>query len=266
MAIYRQIHISFWQDEFILNLTPEEKFFYLYLMTNSKTTQCGIYELPRKIIEFETGYNSETIEKLLQRFIKYGKILYSDETKEIILVNWMKHNANSSPKVINRIEKELKNVKNKDFKDLFYRVCIQYGYSMDMRTQEEPEPEQEEEQKPDPKEKKDHEQFFEELWQIYPRKKGKGQVSLTQKKTLHKIGDELKRGLERFKKDMERENRPMDKYPYGSTFFNSGYIDYLDENYNSKDPPEKPYHKRYDHEETIRREQELSKKLTEGVS
>jgi hypothetical protein len=65
VAIYRQVHVDFWQDGFVLDLTPEEKYFFLYLMTNSKTTQSGIYELPKRIIETETGYNRETVEKLL---------------------------------------------------------------------------------------------------------------------------------------------------------------------------------------------------------
>ena len=51
MAVYRHIHINYWQDGFVLDLTPEEKYFYIYLMTNSKTSQCGIYELHRRIIE-----------------------------------------------------------------------------------------------------------------------------------------------------------------------------------------------------------------------
>ncbi|TKI91171.1 replication protein, partial [Bacillus wiedmannii] len=38
MAVYRPVHVSFWQDSFVLDLTPEEKYFYLYLMTNSKTS------------------------------------------------------------------------------------------------------------------------------------------------------------------------------------------------------------------------------------
>jgi hypothetical protein len=59
MAVFRKIEISFWQDNFVLELTPEEKFFYLYLMTNSKTRQSGVYSLPVKVIEFETGYNRE---------------------------------------------------------------------------------------------------------------------------------------------------------------------------------------------------------------
>ena len=59
MAVYRQIQTTFWQDDFVLSLTPEEKYFYIYLFTNSKTKQCGIYELPIKVAEMETGYNKD---------------------------------------------------------------------------------------------------------------------------------------------------------------------------------------------------------------
>ena len=31
MAVYRHIHIDYWQDGFVLDLTPEEKNFYIYL-------------------------------------------------------------------------------------------------------------------------------------------------------------------------------------------------------------------------------------------
>lgn len=131
MAIYRQVHISFWQDEFVLNLTPEEKFFYLYLMTNSKTSMCGIYELSKKVMCFETGYNMETIEKLLGRFIHYRKILYDEENKEIMLLNWIKYNGSASEKVHKRIADELKEVKTKEFLELFHDLWIDYGYSID---------------------------------------------------------------------------------------------------------------------------------------
>jgi len=130
MAIYRQIHVSFWQDTFVLDLTPEEKYFYLYLMTNSKTSQCGVYELPVKVMELETGYNRETVEKLLNRFIDYGKIRYSHDTKEILLINWYKYNCSLSQKVESCIIKEMTEIKEK----LFYQYCtdtvlIQYRKS-----------------------------------------------------------------------------------------------------------------------------------------
>lgn len=131
MARYRQIHTEFWQDGFVLDLTPEEKYFYIYLMTNSKTTQCGIYELPKRIIETETGYNRETVDKLLHRFIDYGKIIYHEPTREIMVLNWIKYNWINSPKVLSLIDKELKEIKNIDFIYHFISLCKELGYRID---------------------------------------------------------------------------------------------------------------------------------------
>ena len=75
--------------------------------------------------------------------------------------------------------------------------------------------------------------FFEQIWQMYPNKRGKGQVSLTQKKKLYDIGlEEMTRAINRYKKDLA--NEPWRKPQNGSTFFNSGYVDYLDANYEDK--------------------------------
>ncbi|WP_144558503.1 conserved phage C-terminal domain-containing protein [Shouchella miscanthi] len=131
MAKYRNVRIDFWQDGFVLDLTPEEKFFYLYLMTNSKTTQCGIYELPLRIIETETGYNRETVQKLVDRFVDYGKVLYNNPTKEIVLLNWAKYNFINSPKVIKLLKKELESVKHQPFAELYVEQLERYGYPTD---------------------------------------------------------------------------------------------------------------------------------------
>jgi hypothetical protein len=143
MAIYRQVQTGFWQDDFVLNLTPEEKYFYLFLLTNSKTKQCGIYQLPVQVIVFETGYNQETVEKLLHRFIDYGKIIYSTKSKEIGIINWQKYNPAESPKVKACVIKELKEIKD--------RSLIDKIYPMDTVSQEEQE--QEKEKKPAAEEK-----------------------------------------------------------------------------------------------------------------
>lgn len=131
MTIYRSIHVNYWQDPFVLKLTPEQKFFYLYLMTNSKTTQCGIYEISKQVMSLETGYNTETLEKLLKIFVENGKIQYCEETNEIMLMNWIKYNKSESPKVKACIVKELSNVKNPLFIEKFCQLCVQYGYSID---------------------------------------------------------------------------------------------------------------------------------------
>ena len=78
--------------------------------------------------------------------------------------------------------------------------------------------------------------FFEQCWSIYPNKKGKGKISDTKKRKLYeKVGlDQMLRCIERYKAYCE--GKDMQYVMYGSTFFNSGYVDYLDENYNDPNP------------------------------
>lgn len=90
------------------------------------------------------------------------------------------------------------------------------------------------------KEKKDIvqiEEFFEMLWKRYPSKKGKGRISITQKTKLFKIGEEeMIRAIDRYVKDLKKDE--WRKPQNGSTFFNSGYIDYLDANYSGTETAE----------------------------
>lgn len=98
--------------------------------------------------------------------------------------------------------------------------------------------------KPEPKDKekvKDKEKdkntmcvanaLFERLWKLYPNKKGKGQVSDAQKKRLLAIGEPtLVKAIERYSLELQKD-ADWRKPQNGSTFFNSGYEDYLDGNY-----------------------------------
>jgi len=71
--------------------------------------------------------------------------------------------------------------------------------------------------------------FFEKIWAAYPRKYGKGKISDAKKRELYAIGDELFRCIERYSESCEGKE---EKYiMHGSTFFNSGYVDFLDANY-----------------------------------
>ena len=79
--------------------------------------------------------------------------------------------------------------------------------------------------------KQEIEAFFERVWKLYPSKKGKQRVSDKQKKVLFEIGqEELERAIKRYVADWEKE-KEWRKQQNGSTFFNSGYVDYLDANY-----------------------------------
>ena len=79
------------------------------------------------------------------------------------------------------------------------------------------------------------EALFSLLWEQYPNKKGKGRVSGAKKRELLDIGkDQMLRALHRYIDEHNTRKRLGDFTPpwqNGSTFFNSGYVDYLDENY-----------------------------------
>ena len=122
MAIYRPIQTTFWDDPYILDLSLEEKAFYLYLLTNDKTKQCGIYEIPLRKIEMETNLSGERILELFHKFQNQGKIQYSLETREIAVINWLKYNPVNNVNIAKCVEKELREVKNIELVNLLYDV------------------------------------------------------------------------------------------------------------------------------------------------
>lgn len=156
MAVYRQIHTTFWNDPEVLEWTPEEKYFYLYLMTNPYTNQIGIYEISKRMMSMQLGYPIDRVSIHLKTMIDRNKIQYSEETKEIYLLNWIKYNKSTSPKVITLINRELETVKNQAFTKHYHSMCltiglklkplsIQYPYSIDTLPQKEEEQEEEKE-------------------------------------------------------------------------------------------------------------------------
>src|SRR5699024_1005687 len=49
-----------------------------------------------------------------------------EPTKEIILLNWAKHNWNNSPKIVSRVEKELEDVKHIPFVEKYLSIVDEY--------------------------------------------------------------------------------------------------------------------------------------------
>lgn len=139
MAIYRNVHISFWSDPKVVDdFTPEDRYFYIYLITNPHTNLCGCYEVSMKQMSDELGYNKETIEKLIDRFHKvHGVLDYNKQTKEMLLYNWSKYNWTKSPKLQAALSKEIPKVKCPQFHDYLERILsgeevqIPYPYGMD---------------------------------------------------------------------------------------------------------------------------------------
>ena len=76
----------------------------------------------------------------------------------------------------------------------------------------------------------DVDEFFDSVWQLYPRKLGKSAVKKTQRKKLQKVGyDTLKRCIDNFKDYIATHGTQEQYVMYGSTFFNGRYVDWMDD-------------------------------------
>lgn len=120
MSTFRMVHTEFWNDPKVIEeMTPEDKYFFLYLLTNPNTTQIGIYQITKKQMAFDMGYSMETIDSLLDRFLNHHKLIkYNEETREIAIKNWGKYNLRRGGKpMMDCVEKELQEVKDKSLID-----------------------------------------------------------------------------------------------------------------------------------------------------
>ena len=116
MALYRQIFIEFWKDPKVTEeMSPEDRYVLLYLLTNPYTTQIGIYQITKRQMAFDLGYSTEAVGAILTRFEKnLGLIRYNDETREIAIKNWGKYNLKRGGKpIMDCIKGELSKVKDK---------------------------------------------------------------------------------------------------------------------------------------------------------
>ncbi len=257
---YRPVQTGFWTDNQVVEeFSPEDRYFYLYLTTNPHMTQIGIYHFAPKIAAFEMGYSKETIIVLLDRFEKkYGLIKYSSETNEVAIKNYLLEGVISGGDVLEKcMMRELQNVEctdlinyiynniyNKQIKNLTVLKVIKHikktyinenaesGYDSDIDSDIDSSIDSSIDSGKS-QDKASPDDFFDQCWQAYPRKKGKGQVKDATKKRLAKdVGlEQMLRCIERYKAEMVGKDEQY--VMYGSTFFNSGYVDYLDENYDS---------------------------------
>ena len=59
----------------------------LYLMTNPKATQAGIYTLSKKVMAFETGFALSYVNELLDKFMyEYKHIIFNHDIQEVTLI------------------------------------------------------------------------------------------------------------------------------------------------------------------------------------
>ena len=114
MGIKRVVDTDLWTDEKVEEFTPEEKYFWVYLLTNPYTRQLGIYHITKKQMAFQLGYDAETVSKLLDRFEKEHKLIrYVDS--EIAIFNFLKRQVLKGGKPVEDcLKADIKKVKHQE--------------------------------------------------------------------------------------------------------------------------------------------------------
>ncbi len=119
VAKQRIVNTKFWDDSYIAGLTPAEKLFFLYLITNPLTNISGVYELPLRRAAFDVGFSDDEVEKIFGRFEADGKIARFGGW--VGVTNFIKHQT-LNPKIKIGILQELKRAP----KEVVDRVSIDY--------------------------------------------------------------------------------------------------------------------------------------------
>lgn len=98
----RIINDSFWTDPYIEDLDPSEKLVFLYLLTNPLCNIAWIYEIQPRRMAFETWFDKDMIEKILERFVNDNKILRVDNW--VVIKNFAK-NQSTNPNVVKGMQR-----------------------------------------------------------------------------------------------------------------------------------------------------------------
>ena len=243
----RMIDTDLWNDEDIISdFTAEDKYFWLYLLTNPHNKLCGVLKNSPSLIARDIGLHKDTITNLIYRFERIHKVIYCDkETNEIFILNWYKYNWTKSPKIVEIIRKEQKDVKSEHIVDLITEkisiilgekedtLSIGYQYPSNSNTNTNSNDILE-----DGFKFKDSEEDsigkkiqsknialnseFDEVWKLYPNKQGRETARSAYIKA-RKEGisrEEIEDGVKRYVEYCKAKSLDKQYIKHGSTWFN----------------------------------------------
>jgi len=127
MAKYRYVYTEFWTDPKVSEeMTPEDKLFWIYCLTNPAVSQIGVYTITKKAMAYELGYSQESVNSLIDRFENHHKLIrYNSETREIAIKNWGLYNYKKGGKPIcDAIKADLKKVKDLELVRWALNSCL----------------------------------------------------------------------------------------------------------------------------------------------
>lgn len=127
-AVKRIVSTSFWTDRKTEDFSPDDRLFFLWLLTNPATTQLGIYEISLKNAAVQLGWSRDSVKVLLDRFARvYGIIFFNENTGEIAIKNYLRHSIIKGGKPVEDcLWKDIKAVTDKSLVTKVFRHLLKY--------------------------------------------------------------------------------------------------------------------------------------------
>lgn len=234
MAIKRIVSTEFWTDKKVVEqFTPEDKLFFLYLLTNPHTTQLGIYAFIPKIAAFEIGYSKDTVLSLIERFERYGIVMFSTLSSEIAVKNYLKHSiVKGGTPVYDLLVKEANQVKDKDLlrfvlsanSDSLNNTVRQFVSDMENEDDNDNDNDNDNDDSYHESLDQNDANAFDVFWKSYPRKVSKQAAETAFKKVMrkkdHPSVEKILESVDAHKKTLAWKKDNGQYIPHASTFLN----------------------------------------------
>lgn len=97
--MYRTIDTTIWDDPWFADLAAMDKYLFLYLVTNRRTTAVGVFEITIPAMAFETGIPEKDVRRGLLNLA--GKVVWYADDRVIWVRNFFRRqNKNASEKML----------------------------------------------------------------------------------------------------------------------------------------------------------------------
>lgn len=91
----RIVETKFWKDNYVVDLSPEEKLLYLFFLTSERVNILHCYEVTDREIAFDTGIDTPIIRGVKKKFEKDGKLSFYKNY--VCLINAYKYESYTGP-------------------------------------------------------------------------------------------------------------------------------------------------------------------------
>lgn len=121
MSRYAIIRSDTWNDEEFMELSPIGKLLYIYLLSTSYGNSIGYFRLPASKAAADMMISEKEI---LPELVGQNKLWkYDAETKQVLIVSYLKYNKLSSPSQLKGINAQLKPL-TRGMMDAEFMYCV----------------------------------------------------------------------------------------------------------------------------------------------